>query len=278
MKISKNKKLVAVAVPLTEKDYLSDEEKISIKHLETYLGRYDRYLIEPQGMNFRLDGFGIKKFERDFFGSVEAHRKMLFSEKFYCSFENYRFVLIYHTDALVFSDQLEYWCEKNYDYVAPPWIPHKDAPYAGNNSFEGKVGNGGFSLRKIDGFLGVLKSRRLWRDPAIRIREVLGSSRHPLRKAISLVKALRLFLPAYNGVRQELDSYSAPEDHFWANRAVHYHPGFHIASLDQALKFGFECVPRYCYEKNQYKLPFGCHAWERYDKDFWTPFLLPKNP
>jgi hypothetical protein len=220
----------------------------------------------------------MMRFGSQYFGSVQAHRKLLFSKGFYDCFSEYEFILIYHLDALVFSNQLVEWCRIGYDYVAPPWIPHKDAPYAGVKAFEGKVGNGGFSLRRIDGFLSVLKSRKLWRDPAVRIRELLRSPRHPLRKAISLVKALRLFLPVFNGIRQELDSYSAPEDHFWANRAVHYHPGFHIATLDQALKFGFECVPRYCYEKNHYKLPFGCHAWERYDRDFWTPFLLPKNP
>ena len=278
MNPNKNRKIVAVAVPLIEKDHLTDEEKISIKHLETYLGGYDRFLIEPQGMNFKLDGFGVKEFEREFFGSVEAHRKMLFSEKFYQIFENYRFVLIYHTDALVFSDQLSEWCRSGYDYVAPPWIPHKDAPYSGMPAYEGKVGNGGFSLRRVNGFLSVLKSRRLWRDPVVRIRKELRSPRQPLRKAISLVKALRLFLPAYNGVRQELESYSAPEDHFWANRAVHYYPEFRIAPLDQALEFAFECVPRYCYKKNKNRLPFGCHAWERYDREFWTPFLLANNP
>jgi hypothetical protein len=229
-------------------------------------------------MNFTLDGFGLKEFERDFFGSVKAHRKMLFSEKFYKSFRNYRFVLIYHTDALVFSDQLEYWCDKNYDYIAAPWIPHKDAPYTGMPAFEGKVGNGGFSLRKIDGIFKVLNSRRLWHDPVQEILKVYRSHKPFLRKSISCVKALRLFWPTYNGVLQELGSYRAPEDHFWANRAVYYHPGFRIAPLEKALKFAFECVPRYCYEQNANRLPFGCHAWGRYDKEFWEPFLLSEDP
>ena len=274
MQTQNNRNLVAVAVPLTEKDRLSPEEEISIKHLETYLGRYDRYLIEPQGMNFRLEGFGLKEFESDFFGSVKAHRKMLFSEKFYKSFQKYRFVLIYHTDALVFSDQLEYWCEKNYDYIAPPWIPHNDAPYAGLSDYEGKVGNGGFSLRRIDGFLDVLNSRRLWRAPLSSIKKSMTSTKNPAQIAKSIANSLKLFLPAYNGVRQELNSYTPPEDHFWANRAKHYSPKFRIAPMEIALQFAFECVPRFCYQKNHHKLPFGCHAWARYDKNFWTPFLL----
>ncbi len=274
MPLEKDRKIVAIAVPLTERHYLTDEEKISIKHLETYLGGYDRYLIEPKGMNFNIDGFYIKEFEREYFGSVQAHRKMLFSEKFYKSFEKYQYILIHHTDALVFSDQLAQWCQRGYDYVAPPWISHKDAPYAGMPAYEGKVGNGGFSLRRIDAILKVLNSHRLWRDPVQEIRKAFRSRKPLVRRSITFAKALRFFLPIYNGVRQELDSYLAPEDHFWANRAVHYYPGFRIAPLEEALKFAFECVPRYCYEQNQNRLPFGCHAWARYDREFWKPFLL----
>jgi hypothetical protein len=62
---------------------------------------------------------------------------------------------------------------------------------------------------------------------------------------------------------------------FWANRGSHYYPGFKLAPIEVALKFGFECVPRYCYRLNNNELPFGCHAWEKYDKKFWEPFLLP---
>ncbi len=278
LKKSSSKKLVAIAVPLSNRMAFTEDERISLRHLLHYLPGYDRYFIIQEGLAPLKDyGFKLMHFNRQYFGSVQAHRKLLFSKGFYDRFAEYEFILIHHLDALVFSDQLKYWCEKNYDYIAPPWIPHKDAPYAGMSEYEGKVGNGGFSLRRIEGFLGVLKSGRLWRDPAVRIRKVLKSPGHPLRKAISVLKALRNFLPVYNGVRQELDGYSAPEDHFWSNRAIHYNPEFLIAPPEQALKFAFECVPRYCYEKNQNSLPFGCHAWERYDREFWTPFLLSDN-
>jgi hypothetical protein len=40
------------------------------------------------------------------------------------------------------------------------------------------------------------------------------------------------------------------------------------------LRFAFEAAPRQCLEMNQGRLPFGCHAWGRYDREFWTPHLL----
>ena len=269
-----DKKLVAIAVPLSNQEGFTEEEKISLRHLKVFLGKYDRYFIAPPQLNVQLqDGFKAKVFEPHFFGSVEAHRRLLFSKRFYKTFGAYEFVLIYHLDALVFSDQLEYWCRRGYDYVAPPWIAHKDAPYSGMSEYENKVGNGGFSLRRIDAILEVLHSRRLWHSPAKRLLNIFHSDKDPVRKLIATVKALRLFIPRLNGVQIELDRYKAPEDHFWANRSTHYHPGFKIATVSEALPFAFECVPRYCYEQNKNTLPFGCHAWERYDKAFWLPFL-----
>jgi Protein of unknown function (DUF5672) len=270
---NKDKNLAAIAVPLAEKPDLTDEEKISIKHLETYLGHFDRYLIQPQGMNFTLRGFKVMKFARNFFGSLLAHRSLLFSEIFYKKFENYKFVLIYHTDALVFSDNLSYWCGKNYDYIGPPWIPHKEAPYAGNPNFEGKVGNGGFSLRKVDSFLKVINSKKYWKNPVYNLFKVYREN-SGTAKVKRTIKSLQMFIPHLNGVKQEMIS-SRMKDHlFWADRAAHYYPPFRIAPLDEALRFGFECVPRYCYKVNDFKLPFGCHAWEKYDRAFWEDHLL----
>jgi len=64
------------------------------------------------------------------------------------------------------------------------------------------------------------------------------------------------------------------EDHFWSDEAIKYHPEFRVASTELGLRFAFEVAPRYCFELNNYTLPFGCHAWPRYDRNFWEPYLL----
>ena len=71
-----------------------------------------------------------------------------------------------------------------------------------------------------------------------------------------------------------MERWERSEELFIADRASYYYPEFTIAPLDEALRFGFECVPRYCYELNGNRLPFGCHAWERYDREFWEQFVL----
>jgi hypothetical protein len=269
------KKLVAIAIPLSNREGFNGGEKMSLKHLNHFLGEYDRYFIAPPHLSVTLqEGIKLKVFEPHFFGSVDAHRRLLFSKQFYKAFAEYEFLLIYHLDALVFSNELEYWCNQGFDYIAPPWITHKDAPYAGMPEFENKVGNGGFSLRRIDSFLKVLKSRRLWQSPNARLLNIFQSNIKTPYKLKAAIKALHLFIPQLNGINNELDAYKAPEDHFWANRATYYSPDFKIASVSEALPFAFECVPRYCYDITHNTLPFGCHAWERYDKAFWLPFLL----
>jgi len=43
------------------------------------------------------------------------------------------------------------------------------------------------------------------------------------------------------------------------------------------VSFSFEVGPKHCFEKNNQTLPFGCHAWAKYDREFWKPYLL-KEP
>jgi hypothetical protein len=264
--------LVAVAVPLSNRMVFTEEEEISLRHLNHHLAEFDRFFIIPENQDIDVGGFKLKRFSPAFFGSVNANRKLMFSNIFYEAFAGYRYILIYHLDALVFSNQLIRWCEAGFDYIAPPWIKHPDAPYFGNPEYEGKVGNGGFSLRNVQSFLAVLNSKKLWRNPFRRtLHEVLRGA--PSERWTSPVNFFRYWHAEHNGVRHELASYFQNEDHFWPNRASHYYPPFKVAPANTALQFAFECAPRYCYEMNGRQLPFGCHAWGRYDRDFWLPYL-----
>jgi len=263
---------VAVVVPMSNRKELTPEEKISFKHLIHFLGKYDKYLVMPKGLDVKFPGFGIKHFDNNFFGSAAAHTKLLLSPRFYKTFINYKFILIYHLDALVFSDQLNQWCDMDYDFIGPPWIKHKEAPYTGFPLYEGKVGNGGFSLRKVHSFLKVIDSQEYFIRPSEYWKYY--TSKPWYIQCLNLPKKYLKRILLFNNARLELSRYKDNEESFWANQAKHYYPGFKISSVKTALRFGFECVPRYCFEKNNHTLPFGCHAWQKYDKDFWEPHLL----
>jgi len=271
---NKAKKLVAVVVPLSNRVELTPDEQISMRHLTHYLGKYDKYLVVPKNLQVDFPGFNIKRFDNKFFGSTIAHRNLLFSPQFYKRFIDYNYILIYHLDSLVFSDQLAEWCEMDFDFIGAPWIKHKDAPYYGNPAYEGKVGNSGFALKKVKSFLKVLCSKKYAIDPVLYWEQYYGSKPKYIQ-FLNMPKKSIMHLNIYNNVKWELNRWGLPsEERFFANRATHYYPEFNIAPLEVALRFAFECVPRYCFEKNNFTLPFGCHAWHHYDREFWEPYLL----
>jgi len=266
-------KLVAVVVPLSNREELTPAETISFNHLTHFLGNYDKYLVAPKSLQINYSDFTIKRFDNRFFGSAAAYNKLMLIPKFYEAFIDYKFILLYHLDSLVFSDDLIKWCERDFDYIGAPWIKFPDAPYAGMPAYEGKVGNGGFSLRKIRSFLKVFDSKTLETDPIVYWKENF-SSKPAYVQVRNFHKRFLKRMRIFNSVRWELSRYTKNEEHFWANRATHYYPQLKIAPVDVALAFAFEYAPRLSYRHNNYRLPFGCHAWEKYDREFWKPYLI----
>jgi len=244
---TKPSKLVAIVVPLSNRKELTPDEEISLRHLRHFLGAYDKYMLLPQSLDVQYDDFKLKRFDDSFFGSGRAYGRLMVSPHFYKAFRDYRFILIYHLDALVFSDQLKEWCARDFDCIAPPWIKYEGAPYGGL-PIENKNGNGGFSLRKVSSFLNVLRAVR---RPAF----TKEYARRILRRAKPI-------------------EHRRNEDIFWALYAKNYCPEFRLAPLETALQFAFECNPRLCFEQNRQQMPFGCHAWSVYDRAFWDPHLL----
>ena len=269
------RKKVAVVVPMHNRSELSLDEQISFAHLMHYLKSYDKYLVVPQSLTISLPDCRVKRFGNEFFGSVAANTRLLLSKNFYTTFSQYEYILIYHLDALVFSDQLSEWCDAGLDYIGPPWINCPDSPWVK----ESRVGNGGLSLRKIDSFLKVFRSKVYWIEPDDFWRQ--ESARLPTYlRMINLPRKFAKRLLCLNNARREMARWhlrpdgTRNEDHFWSDRAKHYVPEFKVATVETGLRFAFEVAPRTCYDLNHRKLPFGCHAWPRYDRAFWEPYLL----
>jgi hypothetical protein len=241
------KKTVAVVVPLHQ-ETLTPDETVSLRHLRHFLGPYDKYVVAPSRLPAGLDGFAVERFPDRYFTSSAAFATLQLRKDFYRRFARYEYMLMYQLDALVLSDRLVEFCTGEYDYIGAPWIDATwlDAP---------AVGNGGFSLRRIDGLLDVLESRRYRLGGPDRNWRAIGPRRP---------RAIR-----YRRGRNS--------DIFWSFDAVRRHGGFRVAPVSEALRFAWELSPRKCFELNHHELPFGCHAWARYDRAFWEPFLLPET-
>lgn len=271
-------KLVAIVIPASTRPTLTPDEEISLRHLRRHLSRYDTFLIAPEGSPLRLEGVRPRFFPRKFFGSAAAHNQLTYAPELYQAFADYRYIFFYHLDALVFSDQLEAWCATGLDYIGPPWIVCPDTPWI----TEPRVGNGGFTLLKVQSALAVLRQRYL-RDPfaywlhrftrnGARCAPVLHRL-EPWHRRFPRVTLFRRPLEEWRQMQQP-SRHNRNNDVFWSDKAPWYLPTFRVASLADGLRFGFEAAPRRCLEMAGGRMPFGCHAWARYDRAFWEPHLL----
>jgi hypothetical protein len=273
---SVTKQKAAVVITLSTKTHYSADEEIAFRHVRRYLGRYDKYVLIPDDHAAVYPGFVSKRFPRRFFGSAQAHGKLLLSKAFYRAFLNYEYILVCHLDALVFSDELLEWCDRRYDFIGAPWLLSSDTPHI----TEQKVGNGGFSLRRVRSFLRVLDSRAYFVDPDEdwrRFRERSGALACAFNWPRKFVKRLGWFNDVQWHVKWAVHG-DVHEDRFWAEYATHYDPTFRIAPVDVAMRFAFEAEPRRCFERIGRRMPFGAHRWQKFDRSFYEPYLLHEGP
>jgi hypothetical protein len=227
---------VAIAVPAQTLE-LGPEARQSLRHLGAHLGCYDAFAVLPKGMHDTLAGLPAKRFAARAFRSTSRYSRLLVSDEFYAAFSDYEYVLVYQLDCLVFSDELEAWCERGYDYLGAPWT--RRTP--GGEPYFAGVGNGGLSLRRVDSCRRVLARRK----------------RSTLRK-----------------MRDAVRNPWPYEDKFWSLEAPRLDTSFRIPPPEVAVAFSFETEPRFCFEANGRRLPFGCHRWMTHDPEFWRPHLL----
>ena len=272
---------VAVVVPLSDRPTLTRDEEVSMRHLSHFLGRYDKYLVAPRGTAPAHDGFRVVSLPRKFFGSAAAHNHLLMWPRFYRRFKKYEYILIYHLDSLVLSDDLARWCDAGWDYIGAPWLPCVDTPWVE----QPHVGNGGFTLMRVASVLQVLHNRHrqmpitYWADIATRNGRYLRPVFKTLEwladyfpKSTVLARCVRVWQASENPAEHAYNN-----DMFWSFQAVRYLSTFKVATVDEGLQFAFEASPRKCFELNGRQLPFGCHAWTKFDRQFWQPHLLPAD-
>lgn len=276
------KRLVAVVVPKYSEN-LTPAEEISLRHLNRFLGHYDKFLIAPFNLTIpgEFDDFTVKRFQNKYFQCSETYSCLLLSRNFYKTFQNYEYILIYQLDSLVFSDQLLQWCNRGYDYIGAPWYRSELLKIKNWNPDEDSVGNGGFSLRRVSSFLEVLdRYERTFGFVVKKIKNYFSLGKYlavriPVKTFDFIVKGQSLSGMLRNVYIKEGELfYQKNEDVFWSFDAKKYYADFRIPDPDAAVSFAFDAGPRHCFEKNGHLLPFGCHGWAKYDRAFWETYLL----
>lgn len=236
---------VAVVVPVY-KSTLNKFEVVSLTQCHTILSPYDIFYITPPNLDLsevsnNIGKYVVKEFHEDYFAGIDGYNKLMLAMEFYKSFANFKYILIHQLDAFVFKDELSDWCGLGYDYIGAPWIGVPPAvPERG-------------IMADIKTMFGM--------GP-----RMVGNGGFSLRKTSKFISILRI-------LNRRARAWQSHEDIFWAQTVPSHIPCFKIPDISTALNFSFELDPRACYEMNYNKLPFGCHAWEKYDIDFWRPIF-----
>jgi hypothetical protein len=263
-------KKACIVIPICFSE-LSQDERLSIESFITYIAGYEFYAVVPHYLRNCVknlpDEINYASFSSSHFESTNSYSRLLLTTEFYNAFVEYEFILIAQPDAIVLSDDLKAWCDKGWDYIGAPWAKNFKTHFG--IEFEG-VGNGGFSLRNVASALRVLNTK---------VSPVVDYTWNPkprwwcwnrVKKAMLFINWCRRFLPKVTVERYLKKHYYGAEDIFWGMYAKKLDPSFIVAPVDDALHFAFEADPAGSFEKTGGKLPFGCHAWARYDRNFWV--------
>ena len=240
--------LVRVVVPVYRE--LTSDEEISLRNNVRVLAAWPFVVLHPEGVTppacCRELQLETRAVSDEWLGSrngIAGYNRMMLSEAFYALFSDVEYILICHTDAWIFRDELGDWCRRGYDCVAAPWLrrPLYELPLVkqymqwrehmkhrrrefSRHVLYGRIGNGGLSLRRVEAFR---QACTVYRAEV----ETFLANRHHL----------------YN------------EDVFWAVVPRE----FHYPTPDEALRFSIDTHPAYALRRLGGKLPFGCHSWTK---------------
>lgn len=253
--------IIPVYKPLEKNDIIVIKQAVAMTPgMKKVFIMPDSFTIDKSFAVF--SNFSIERFENHFFVGKLGYNRLMLCLDFYKRFSNYKYMLIHQTDAYLFKPDLQYWCNKNYDYIGAPWLrPHKIKkakiylqavdifPWIFSSRLRNKVrhynnvGNGGLSLRRIDTFIKILES-----DEA---RPILNLY---LEKQLSK-RALYI------------------EDVFWSIEGPQLYEKFTKPVWREACRFSLENHPSFAYDIMNKQLPFGCHAPLVHDPVFWRDHI-----
>lgn len=231
---------ISVCIPIY-KTVLDVKELRILNHSLKKAFGHEIFFAAPETMDISFYGAQfpdakILTFKSSFFQSERTYSQLLLQIEFYERFST-DFLLVLQTDALIFRDNLDYWASLNFDYIGAPWAGGIDFPFATltpsfskDFSLRPTIGNGGLSLRKVS--------------------------------------SMKLLLNQFKDQARIWASVGNPEDVFFG-MAAQLTPEFLIPNFLTAARFSIETFPSCFLELIAPEVPFGCHAFDRYEPDTW---------
>ena len=252
MKGNKSEPSVVIVIPIYQAE-ISVTEEGSLKQCIDVLGKYAIKIVKPRGLNLdhwvkKYPLLDLVSFADDYFLGTAGYNRLMTTISFYEVFRSFDFMLIYQLDAYVFRDELINWCKKGFDYIGAPSL-HQEA------------------YDKLQG-----SSKQIYAD-ALSSNRVVYNGGLSLRKISSIIRYLKIYNRAYSPWKGNEDMLFSQE----ATRLIPMKLFLKLPDWQTALRFAFEKSPAATFELTDKHLPFACHAWERYDPEFWSPYIVIKQ-
>jgi hypothetical protein len=248
-------------------------EQLSFKRCFEVLNKHQIFILAPKVLCLKkyeeiVSNFQVVRINPKWQSNIIQYNKLKRSLFFYNLFKKYDYLLTYELDAYVFKDDLDKWMISKNDYIGAPWFEGYATPIS--NKIIG-VGNSGFSLRSISKCIYVLEKVKKMRTIFLVTKFLKLNKFIPYKyflKGISLKNTKKIDLLFSSGYINE--------DIYWCNIVSTFFEDFTIASFKESIQFSFEVNPQYLYKVNNNELPFGCHAWQKYEPEFWIEFIPKK--
>lgn len=256
--------MAAVLIPVY-KDEINEAERFAITNNLSVISNRDVYFFGPRDLgpkylkefkNNSKNRISYADFDKDNFRSIKTYNSLMVSKSFYKRFDNYDYVMIVQPDALLFKDEIDYWCSLEYSYVGAPFTCLDEINRSAMHIFGG---NGGLSLRKTSHCIEILSGLKH-----------IPNTIWEINRSSLLKYCWHHFIFSYN---KTPFTPRINEDYFWSVLVAEKFKFFKVAPPEIAALFSIETAPKQIYEIYGRHLPMGCHAWEKYDKNFLLGLL-----
>ena len=159
-------KTFCIVIPIykSEPDFI---EEVSLRRLNTVIknSNYNVYFVTYPELDISkyyefINDLEVSTifFDKHFFESKHTYSQLCINYDFYNVFSDYEYMYIYQTDCYLNNDNLLDFCKLGYDYIGAPIMstdcgwPTVTKNDKGQEIYMPVIGNGGFSLRKIETF------------------------------------------------------------------------------------------------------------------------------
>jgi hypothetical protein len=257
--------MLNIIIPIY-RTHLDNYEVASLQSAFKHFNQYTITFVCPENLDLKflsehnfITNFFVETFSPEYFKNIDGYNKLLLEAHFYERFSNYEYILICQTDAYVFKNDILHWTQAKYDYIGAPWIGSErnfiNLMFEKVNKFFRKfigkkeknterlfkVGNGGFSLRKVESFI----------------------------KIATIEKDI---ISEFTATKPKNDYYI--EDVFWSLYVSKKYNWYKIPNWNEALNFCIDRKPKLSLKLNNNNLPMACHGFNKKKvAPFWKKYI-----